>query len=861
MKQLRTKIGRVLGSLDSAIESRLHSVLPKSLTTRYIVGLGILAALATLTQVLEQITFAAQFDCFGKIRQIDLQISDSRRFGRLIQRIRMDTADHTKASDADEARRFFDSLEESHGKIAAFGNMADSLFGGATAPQIYVATNSTITLLKESFEELYSQTVRHRRSPPTVEIRRLADEVIAQEYAYRSSLEQLNYSLENMMNARIGNARALGLASLALVLLVLLAEALYVFRPAVKQLYEALEARTKFLSKIGHEIRNPMNSILGMTRLVQDTRLTEQQKRYVNVIASSSYSLMGLLNNLIDYSKIRSGRVTPKPQEFDLLRAVQDAADQITYKADEKRLDFVLDFSLDCPERVVCDPLLLRQLLGNLLGNAVKFTNKGEIVLSVWCDVFDGIHRLHCSVADTGIGIQQEKLSEIFEYFQQEDASILRKYGGNGLGLGICLDLVSLAGGKIQAQSQKGVGSRFSFWIPLGLSSSTTLRDQFERKKLSNKRAFVAVAHQGQSEKIEAYLQAYGGGIVSTRSLGERAKDKGFWLDYFESEEFDTYLIDIESCASLIDVLQSAQSRSRRNVLSRVIVLLRSTFPSAALVELNSVGIRSFVYLPVKPLELLGAVNLVVAQRRLPQLADTGEPSAPELSRPLSVLVVDDSRDNQLLMRGYLEKYASLLVFADDGFEAVEKFRQNSFDIVFMDVLMPVMDGCEAVKAMRVWEKEQRRAATPIVAVTAHTSEEERIKCREAGFSAHFAKPLDLVELQKFLARSFGVKKENRMSDASDMEKAWQEKLKAYLPTYYQQRREDLANLRKAMEAGDWAKVVNIGHKIKGSAATYGFPELGEVGAEIEKEAGKKNAGKVRTGIDYIENWLRQVSP
>lgn len=289
--------------------------------------------------------------------------------------------------------------------------------------------------------------------------------------------------------------------------------------------------------------------------------------------------------------------------------------------------------------------------------------------------------------------------------------------------------------------------------------------------------------------------------------------------------------------------------------------MLRSTIPSGALIELNSIGIKNFVYVPARPLELIGAVDLALSRKAAPPKARADSEGAHfELSRPLNILAVDDSRDNQLLMRGYLERHAGVLMFADDGRDALEKFRRNSFDIVFMDILMPVMDGYDAAKAMRAWEHQAGRRHTPIVAVSAHASEPELEKCRKAGFSKHFAKPLDLNEFQEFLSKTFGTKSEKTRPMQNELEKTWQDKLKAYLPTYFKQRRDDLENLKSALAAADWETVVRIGHKIKGSAATYGFPDLGEAAAQLEEEASHKDATKVRAGIDFIEDWLRHSS-
>jgi len=842
-------------------------VLPISLTKRSVLGLGLIAFIVCLTQFLEQLSLHLQYRGFSQIRLLDEQSAGSLEFSRSVEQLRFSARAGVLIERLQIAEKSLANLRLAQERFTREDGFFFYMIGTRGALNAYFDLTATGMLaLSEQMKALRVQIMDQPGSSTVLiaKSRRQAlavNDLLRAEQTYRSALEQLMRIYETSIDNRVRRARALSLASTLLVVILLGLLALYAIRPAVRQLFEAVDARSKFLGRMGNEIRNPMNSILGMIRLINDTKLTEQQRHYVSVLSSSSNSLMSLLNNLIDYSKISSGKVILEYCEIDLLNSVQDCIDLVAYKADRKELDLLLSVDPQTSLRLTTDPLLLQQVLLNLLENAVKFTEQGKIVLSIWQTRDFGRSRLHFSVVDTGIGISADKLSEIFRYFQQEDSSILRKYGGSGLGLGICLELVKLTGGEIDVQSQKGKGSAFHFYLPVNRFSEETFEDIFARQAMKNHRAFLMESNQDRRSKLCSYIKFYGGEAV-TLDGAESGNGEEFWVNYFINSKFSAYVINFEHYSKLVGYLQTAQNRTQENFLGKVIVLLRSTLPSDRIMQLNSIGVKTFCYIPVKPIEFLGAIDLVLKNPSCaPKRNVVSERMAKfELARPISALVVDDSRDNQFLMKSYLEKHAGHMVVADNGLEAFEKFKQNSFDIVFMDLLMPELDGYEAARQMRAWEASQNKSGIPIVAVSAHTGEEEVEMCRVSGFTTHLSKPLDLGELQMFMGKVFGEKVSKQEPKQEDAELAWQTKLKEYLPNYYLQRGEDLKNLRSAAENSDWEKLAFIGHKIKGSAATYGFPELGFAGAELEKFAQEKDLPGVNTRISFIEQWLNSIA-
>lgn len=846
--------------LDSWLESKVSRALPRSLTKRYVLGLGAVALAACAAQLIEQGSFSLQRRAFRQVRLIDEQAEASLVFSRALQQLRVPARRAVVADRLEVAELAYRELVARQRLVASDSHPIYAGLGERRSLDIYFGlTNGGLEEMGNGLRELRRQL--SQGSP----LARTLEKTVLDEQVYRETLEDLSRFYEGRVMAGIQTGRALSLAATVLVIALLAFTGLYVIRPAVRQLFEAVDTRSRFLGRMGNEIRTPMNSILGMTRLLQDTRLNEQQSHYVNVLGSASNSLMSLLNNLIDYSRISSGKVMLEYCDIELLNAVQDCIDLVTYKADRKGLDLLLSVDPQTPVRVTTDPLVLQQILLNLLENAVKFTASGKVTLSIWQTRDFGRSRLHFSVADTGAGMGQDKVAELHEYFEQEDPSAIRRYGGSGLGLGICLELVKLTGGQIDVQSQKGKGSVFHFFLPVNRFSEEAFEDLFRARAMSGKSALILEGNPERREKLAGYIRAYGGEAVLPPEASA-AWTPGDWQAWLTAREFDAYIFSFEHHARQITSLQRAEEALGRALLPRMVVLLRSTLPSSRILQLNSIGVKTFCYIPIKPVEFLAAVDLVLQQSGVERPREASRAAEKlarfELARPISALVVDDSRDNQYLMKSYLEKHSSHMVIADNGEEALEKFKQNQFDIVFMDLLMPELDGYEAARKMRDWEAAQGRKGVPIVAVSAHTGPEEVEKSRVSGFTAHLSKPLDLAELQSFMGKVFGEKQTAQADNRQDdVDETWQKKLREYLPNYYRQRGEDLKKLRAAVDGGDWEKLQFIGHKIKGSAATYGFPELGQAGAELEQFAIDHDLAQVNSRIRYIEDWLRTVSP
>jgi signal transduction histidine kinase/CheY-like chemotaxis protein/HPt (histidine-containing phosphotransfer) domain-containing protein len=830
--------------VNSLLEKFTNSFLPKDLTKRYLLGLGSVAFLVMMAQFFEQLTIQQQYKFFSTIRSIDQQINQSQKIAIAIESSR--TQKENEHDTLSIIRSTYDKLAIEHLNLHKKCDSPE--IGDWITDTRKFNTNALDDSLKSLYKSIFSQNVSKN-------FRANFDNILINEKSYRSNLKNIVNFYENKIETTINYLQILSLAFALLTTLLLGFVALYVIRPAVRLLYEALDARSKFLSRMGNEIRNPMNSIIGMSRLLETSELTAQQRSYVNTLASSSGSLMTLLNKLIDYSRISTGKVLVEYCDIDLLNTVQECIDIVSYKAAHKNLEIFLDISADTPQRVTTDPLLLQQIILNLLESAIEFTSYGKVNLSIWKDNGLDMHKLNFSVSDTGSGISKEKLDAIFECFHQDKPWNLKRFGSEGIGLGICSELVALAGGRIEVESEIGKGSNFHFFLPINNFSQEIFQDIFSDKALKNKKVFLMESIEERRVKISSYLSDYGGEVFTPIGI---ENDRECLLKYFQETEFDSYIINYEDYPASIELLIQAQEFHEQNFLGKVIILAKPTLSSSKITRLNSVGVKNFCYLPIKPVEFLRAVDLVLARKNVSiKKTATDLLLRFKIGKKISALIVDDSKDNQFLLKNYIQKHCSHIDVANNGIEALEMFKHDIYDIIFMDLAMPELDGYSAAKEMRAWEIKHNRMAAPIIAVSAHTSQEEQKNCSDCGFTSHIAKPIDLAEFQHLLVRHFGSGSESTADITQTEEKMWHLKLKEYLPNYYRQRESDVDHLHKALAIQDWEKIASIGHKIKGSAATYGFPELGNAGAELEESVAEKNFVKTKQKIEFLEGWLK----
>jgi two-component system, sensor histidine kinase and response regulator len=501
----------------------------------------------------------------------------------------------------------------------------------------------------------------------------------------------------------------------------------------------ASRAKSEFLSSMSHDIRTPMNVVLGMAQLLAETDLSEYQRHYLEIMVANGNSLLDLINSILDLAKIESGRMQFENSEFDLTELIDKTISTLSVHAHSKGLELAARIAPGVPERLVGDPLRLRQILLNLLGNAIKFTELGDVVL----EVDNVLHsheviELEFSVADSGIGIPPDKLDSIFSNFTQADSSTTRKYGGSGLGLAIAHRLVGMMGGRLSVQSELHKGSRFSFGTRFGLaphnSSSPTAVDltgyrvlivdtnpinrQVAREMLAGCGAEIAEAWQGHESLIEIRRATGVDGPYQIVLLDMRMPV----MDGFEA-------------------LRRLQDEGHS--LKRLIPMLSSDELKMQINRLQELGLGTYLVKPITQRALYDTI--------LPLLEGIRSDAAkmgPVRSAPVHqmvakrILVAEDSPDNRLVIAAFLCREPHQVDLAQDGNEAFERFIAHPYDLVLMDVQMPVMDGLDATRAIRQWELKHGRVPTPIVALTAYALEEDVRRALAAGCNLHMSKPL-----------------------------------------------------------------------------------------------------------------------
>lgn len=601
-------------------------------------------------------------------------------------------------------------------------------------------------------------------------------------------------------------------------------------------------AKTEYLARISHEMRTPLNSIIAMSEMLATANLTKDQKKFLEISNRASLSLLDMINNLIFIKSLDLNQVELHNSECNLIELIYSSVSFITEKYKENKVDLKIYIDKNLPKKIICDEKKLVQVLSNILSNAFKFTDNGKVELNVYPKkVRKRSVDIVFSIQDTGVGIAPKDLNQIFEKFRLVDYSLTRGQSGTGLGLTISNELVKIMGGKLNAKSATGEGSIFEVQLKFNLKEQNINNFVLKNKEnLLNLNILFLKDNKKETNKIIRHLR-------EQKALLTIVKENDKFTKNFLNNKFKSFDLIIGNEEAF------TKNITEKNIEDNNAKIIMSTSLSANKnILLNQEKSKSQVLVaPYKFEDLLFLINKSLGRTKCVEVTDIKmNEKVQEIHRnQFSLLLVEDSKDNQNIVKAYLKNSDVKITTVENGQEAIDCYKKNQYDIILMDIQMPLMDGYTATKEIRRMERVQSSKHTPIIAVTAHALGSEMKKCIESGCNEVISKPFSKKQL---------LDKINEFLIQNEQAEELLEEIKQLRPVFINNKLLKLNEIKIAYKKGDLLTIKGYGHTLKGDSRPYGFKVLEDLGKNLELEAGRKIPDKelVYVCILKIEQYL-----